>query len=74
MIAQGGAYVLGSKNSATAQNRNHLIHENLGAGREHIGHQIETVGSAREEPFFQSIGDLLGGTHDQPVTAAYPPG
>ena len=57
MVAQGRALVVAAEQAAALQFRHHQI-DKIGERAGEIGRQdVETVGRALDEPFFQRVGD-----------------
>src|SRR5690606_14494671 len=67
VLAQGRAAVLVAEHAALAQQRHHLVDEDLDAGGEDVRHDVETVCRAGQEPVFEAVGDLLRSADQQAV-------
>jgi hypothetical protein len=55
------------EHATAAQDRDHVLDEQLQPGREYVGHQVKAVDRTGQEPLLDGIGDLFGRADHQPV-------
>ncbi len=70
MAAQRRRLVFVPEQLAPAQFRHDVVDEVAQAGREDVEHDVEAVGSTATEPGLHRIGDLLGSTGENAMSAA----
>ena len=70
MVPEGWAAIIRPEQAAELQDRHDRIDERFEARRQHVGHQVESIGRAGPEPGLDVIGDLLGRSDDDAMPNA----
>src|SRR5579884_2078143 len=70
ILAQSMTLILASEEAATTQFRYYQFNKIVQTTRQIRRHDIKTIGSVVDEPFFQLIGDLYRGTPDGTMTTS----